>query len=335
MTVLRGITRAEVLASLRRFFAERGVHECWTSALCPAGGADAAIASFSVGSARLHTSPEFAMKRRIVARQALGLSGDIYQVATVFRRGEEGPLHRPCFSLLEWYRIDIDEMQLMSEVEAMVRFVARDVFEGRASGSGGQGSDDGWDGRVRWRGRSCSLDVPFSRLALAEQLRNAGVEVAPTCSEMGPSLVAALGRLGERTDLDPVASFDLLYHHLGTTWAGIDMPAFVSGFPIEHASLAALDDEAPLPARRFELVIAGVEVANGWAELRGRAANEARLRVENERRAALGIDSETLDEDFLEAVDALPRCAGVALGIDRLHLLLAGADDIGALEDLC
>jgi len=308
------LSRGDVLAAVRAYFAAQGVQECWTPALVKSGGVDAFIDSFTVspGGQQLHSSPEFAMKRLLAHGARLGRAQDIYQVATVFRVGESGPLHRPCFQLLEWYRVGWDHHRLMDEVEQLIRFTAEQV---------GSNAD--------FEGITCDLLADFKRTTMREHLASLGVEPAATCEQMSASLAAALHTRGERSDLSAQERFHLLCS-LTDRELGRGRATFVHGYPRDQAVLAALDEGRLLPAQRFELFVCGVELANGWKELTGAQANGERLQEENIRRVQAGLPPHPVDQDFLAAMDHLPPCAGVALGIDRLWMLLAGSNRIWA-----
>lgn len=99
-------------------------------------------------------------------------------------------------------------------------------------------------------------------------------------------------------------------------------------YPADMASLARLDPDDPTIARRFEIYVDGVELANGFEELTDPVEQRARMEVEAEQRRAMGAPALPLDERFLEALGDVPPCAGVAVGVDRLAMLAAGVDDV-------
>ena len=284
--------RAAMLASAREFFAVHGVLEVETPILSAAAVSDPQIESLATQVAGrnspvyLCTSPEYAMKRLLAAG-----SGDIYQICKVFRDGERGRWHNPEFTLIEWYRLGLDDAALMDEVEALIG----------------------------------SLLSPYRRLGPAERLSysaalrlHAGVD-AYDASES--ELAGAARRHGIVCDaeLDRDAKLDLLMGMIVGPRLGLDRPCFVCDYPVSQAALARLKP-GPVPvAARFELYVDGVELANGFHELTDSVGQRARFNQELTTRRARGQAQPPLDEHLLAALGAgLPDCAGVALGFDRL-----------------
>jgi lysyl-tRNA synthetase class 2 len=296
--------RAAMLAAIRSFFAARGVLEVETPALSPAGVTDPAIESVlaaarSLGSAPqyLQTSPEFAMKRLLAAA-----SGDIYQLCRVFRDDELGRWHQPEFTLLEWYRVGWDELELMTEVADVV--AAACTAAGRSP-------------------------APTVRLSYAGALEAAlgALPDAPT-----PELERRLSDHG--VDLPRGLAHDaVLDLAFGTiVLASFDPRAltFVYDYPSSQAALARLKPTTPRVAARFEAFSGGIELANGFHELRDAAEQRRRFVAERDRRKARGQHVPPLDEELLRALDSLPDCAGVALGFDRLVALATAQDNVAA-----
>ncbi len=299
--------RARILAGIRAFFAERGVLEVETPLLSASGLTDPHIDSFSTDytgpgvpggcTLFLHTSPEFPMKRLLAAG-----SGPIYQVCRVFRQGEAGRRHNPEFTLLEWYRPGFDYHALMDEVEVLARQML-----GEVAGSG-----------------------PAERLTVAEAfLRHAGIDPHRADAE-------AFAACAREHDLPPLAGSadretwrDLILTQLVEPRLGGDGLCFLHDYPADQAALARIRPGDPPVAERFELYCQGVELANGFRELADPAEQRARFERERAVRAASGMASVPLDERLLAALEAgLPDCSGVALGVDRLVMLAAGAESI-------
>lgn len=299
--------RAELYARIRSFFAEAGVLEVETPILSSAATTEPALHSLKTwlalpdfGEGRplyLQTSPEFAMKRLLAAG-----SGPIYQICKVFRDAERGRWHHPEFSLLEWYRPGWDEHRLMDEVSGLVRRALarpdlpeeripyRDLFRGRLG-------LDPWEAEVD---------------ALRSAAERAGI----------PGV--------ERLALDRDGWLDLLIgHHLAPT-LGCGRLTFVYDYPPSQAALARLRwSDGVEVAARFELYLEGLELANGFAELTDAVEQEERFMADCERRRALGLPCPPWDRRLLAALrDGLPECAGVALGLDRLLMILLGVERI-------
>jgi lysyl-tRNA synthetase class 2 len=305
--------RAEVLAAVRRFFAERGVLEVETPVLCAAGAVDQHLEPIAVdwhpaggGAERLYlvTSPEHSMKRLLAAG-----SGPIYQVTRAFRDGERGRLHNPEFTILEWYRPGWDHLALLEEVEDLLVAVLRDrpAFKGRPL-----------DPFARITYREAFLDVigiDPHRVAAADLSRIAGLEGVPPPP-------------GFRAD-DRDAWLNLLLVARVEGTLGVERPAFLLDYPASQAALARVRPGDPPVAERFELYLDGIELANGYHELLDPAEQERRFVEANAARRALGKPELPVDRRLLDALaKGVPACAGVAVGLDRVVMLAAGARSI-------
>ena len=298
--------RAELLKRLRRYFAQQCVLEVETPLLASAGTTDPHIPSFSFsdtgssgpdGATRryLSTSPEFAMKRLLAAG-----SGPIYQVCKAFRQGEQGRHHNPEFSLLEWYRPGFDHHQLMQDVAALVGELAEGARE---------------FGPVEYLSyhdcfqQQLGLDP---HTATAQMLRD--------CAQKnGLPMVSGLA------DDDREAWLDLLMSLSVQPQLGLNHLCFVYDYPENQAALARVRPGNPAVAERFELFIDGIELANGFHELQDAEEQRARFEADLVQRQEAGLEAIVLDERLLSALAAgLPACAGVALGLDRLQMVLSG-----------
>jgi lysyl-tRNA synthetase class 2 len=302
--------RAALLSHAREFFAARGVLEVETPLVVNSPVSDVHIASATVelggvepASAAasplyLHTSPEYAMKRLLAAG-----SGDIYQICHVVRGNERGPLHNPEFTLIEWYRVGFSLAALMDEVEALARVLLGPAGAGRRSE------------RLSYREafvRELALD-PFSSpdLSLLEAARGLGLESSGANRDELLEFLMAVG-VGARL--------------------GRGALTFIHGYPATQAALARLDPHDARAALRFELYCEGVELANGFHELKSAPEQRARFERDNEERRRAGLPLRPPDERLLAALAAgLPDCAGVALGFDRTLMLALGAAHIDAV----
>ncbi|MCG5515812.1 MULTISPECIES: EF-P lysine aminoacylase EpmA [Ectothiorhodospira] len=291
--------RARLLADIRAFFACRGVLEVETPYLSTAGATDPAIQSLSVpmggGRRWLHSSPEFPMKRLLAAG-----SGDIYQIARVFRGEEAGRRHNPEFTLLEWYRVGFDHHALMAEVEALIRQVAGD-----------------------------RLAAPAQVLTYREaMLRHAGVDPFQA-GEMELSRRARSLGLDVQGSLDRDGWLDLLMSMVVCEAFPANTLTLVHDYPASQAALARVRPGEPPLAERFEVYWGAMELANGFHELGDAAEQRRRFQADRDRRAQQGLSPVPLDERLIEALEAgLPDCAGVALGVDRLAMCLFGVETL-------
>lgn len=302
--------RARMLESIRAFFSARAVLEVETPALSAAATPDPALVSLVTrytgpgaphGQALyLHTSPEFAMKRLLAAG-----SGSIYQICKVFRDGEAGRSHNPEFTMLEWYRLGMDHHQLMDEVADL-------VMQALAGKPALQPPE-----KLSYR------EIFESRVGIDPHTATAA-DCAQTARAHGVSIPA---NLFEHHD---VAIWrDLLLSHLIEPGLGRDRLTFVYDYPASQASLAQIRPGHPPLAERFELYLNGIELANGFHELADVAEQRMRFERQLHARTALELPPVPLDQHLLAALtQGLPDCSGVALGIDRLVMLGAGARSI-------
>jgi len=300
------ILRMQLQSRLRAALQNRGYQEAVTPVLQPAPGPDPEIEPIIAPYAPLmepdppgremylHTSPEFAMKRLLCR----GL-GAIYQIGPVFRQGESGPLHSPEFTMAEWYRAGWTYRELMQEVEAVIAQTLGD--------------------RVTVGGKDIHLTPPLPRVSVAEAMKEAGVDPGPWRGT-GP---------GEWLD-----RFHDAFVARVEPWLAGKGAVFLTDFPAPAALLGKMKDDDPFTAERFELIIAGVEIANGCTELTDPAEHRLRFQAEQELRRRRGKKVFPLPEAFLHDLDSLglPPCAGVALGVDRLAMIAAGAGRIEQVQ---
>jgi elongation factor P--(R)-beta-lysine ligase len=303
--------RALVTDATRAFFRARGYTEVETPYAVRAPGEEVHLDAFRTerrftdGTSEprwLHTSPEFAMKRLLVAG-----AGPIFQLARVWRNGEGSELHSPEFTMLEWYRPGAGLADLMHETEAFLRAVLPPV--------------------VTCRGIRTSLDR-FERLTLGDAFaRHVGADLLGTVDD-APALAAQAGaklRAGENwEDL----FFRLLLERVEPV-IGREHPTFLTHWPAPQAALARRDPADPRAALRFELFACGMELANAFEELTDAAEQRARFAADRARRHAISGPDWPLDEDFLAALEhGMPAGSGIALGFDRLAMIAAGASRI-------
>jgi elongation factor P--(R)-beta-lysine ligase len=291
-----------MLDTAREFFRRGGVLEVETPILSAAAVSDPQIESLMTqiagmpGRAYLCTSPEYAMKRLLAAG-----SGDIYQICKVFRDGERGRWHNPEFTLLEWYRLGLDDAGLMDEVEMLV-------------------------GQLLAPSRTLE---PAERLSYSAALqRHAGVDAF---SSTDAELLEAAARHGIHCEaqLDRDAKLDLLMGLIVGPRLGRENPCFICDYPESQAALARLKPGHPRVAARFELYLDGLELANGFHELAQPQEQRGRFIEDLALRRARGRLQAPLDENLLAALESgLPDCAGVALGFDRLLAIAIGADKL-------
>jgi lysyl-tRNA synthetase class 2 len=298
------IIRARLLQRIRAFFQARDVLEVETPVLSRAAVTDPHIESFVVRDPQaatpryLHTSPEFAMKRLLSAG-----SGPIYQVCKVFRQGEAGRQHNPEFSMLEWYRPGFDHLQLMVEVETLLR----ELLEGYLDLADTL---------------QLSYQEAFQRYAGLDPLSASVAELQLTVQQLG---IEVSGLDAQHKD----PWLDLLLTHVVEPALPQDRPVFIYDYPASQAALARIRPAEPPLAERFELYLGGMELANGFHELTDAAEQRQRFEADLIHRVEAGLPTMPIDECFLAALAAgLPPSAGVALGLDRLVMLASGVKSI-------
>jgi lysyl-tRNA synthetase class 2 len=291
--------RAQILARIREFFADKKVWEVETPLLAAYSVTDPHMAviatenplSFCANNDApyyLQSSPEYAMKRLLAAG-----SGAIYQICKAFRRGERSSRHNPEFSMLEWYRPGFDHHQLMTEVEELVALVL-------------------------------VIDAAFARYsyqAIFEKYLSLNPHQA-SCEQLEHRSRQLLDVQMSSTDKDDWLHL-LLAEYIEPRMS-LERPIFIYDFPASQAALARIyhDDCGQPVAQRFELYAGGIELANGYFELNDAEEQRRRFLLDQQKSYDLGRDPAAIDDYLLAALEAgLPDCAGVALGIDRLMML--------------
>ena len=294
--------RAKLNRLIRDFFARRDVMEVETPLLCSSTATDPHLSSWRTESGGksyfLQTSPEFCMKRLLAAG-----CGPIYQIGKAFRHEENSRHHNPEFTMLEWYRPDWSLDQLMDEVEALVLNAA---------------SAFGRD----WQ--------PFPRQTFQQAFESA-LGLNPHRASTRELLNLANARISGAFDsLDHDGLLDLLASHLVEP----TLPAggiFLSEFPASKASLAQTGRNAEgfAIALRAELYVGGLELANGYQELVDAAEQSARFKSDIHYREQTGLNPVPYPSGLVSALQhGFPESAGVALGLDRLLMVLLGCERI-------
>lgn len=280
--------RAVIIQQIRSYFIKEGYLETDTPLLLPAVAPEAHIDPVAAGSLYLQTSPELCMKRLIAAGYE-----KIFQIARCWRDRERGQRHLPEFTMLEWYRADADYQWLMSETRGLLQYIV---------GSGTIPEI------ISYQGQTIDLAGEWERLTVREAFERYG----------GISMEAAL-----RSD-----EFDLVMVEHIEPELGRERPVFLYDYPACRSALARLKESDRTVAERFELYIAGIELANGFSELIDPVEQRHRFTTEIELRQAAAAPVSPLPEPFLAEMAAMPQTAGIALGVDRLVMVLTDAASI-------
>ncbi|WP_373044259.1 EF-P lysine aminoacylase EpmA [Vulgatibacter sp.] len=322
--------RNALYSAIRGYFADAGFDEVETPLLVPAPGMEPHITAFETrfvpemgarGPERplwLHSSPEYAMKRLLAEEWER-----IFFLGKVFRNGEIARTHNPEFTMLEFYRANlVDGPKAGRGYGPILVDIEEFTLRGAEALAGGT--------KIEWNGAPVDLTPPWDRLSVAEAFASrAGIELP-----LDGDAALLRARAQERGFDIPEAftSFDDVFFAVFLTaiepGLGWPRPTFLVDWPASMASLAKLRVDDPLVAERFELYIGGMELANGFFELNDSAEQRRRLEEEQRFRASLGKPVYPIDDRFVDAVGRMPTAAGVAVGIDRLLMLLGGFSSI-------
>ncbi|RMG42067.1 MAG: EF-P lysine aminoacylase GenX, partial [Planctomycetota bacterium] len=277
----------------------------------------------------LQTSPELCMKRLVSAG-----AERIFQVTRAFRRGESGALHNPEFTMVEWYAVGTTHHEQMDFVESLVR----ELHAAATDDGEHRNAADGSEAAIAAEARAGLSSSPFRRLTYSEAFRNSlGVEDVLRCDAGRLARLAASAGVRapdsvSATDVDRDTWLNLLLAERVQPNLGRNVPEFMYDFPASQAALARVRAGDPPVAERFELYWRGVELCNGYQELTDADELRERIQQQNALRRREGKRTLPAPTTLLAAMDfGLPECSGVALGFDRLAMLLLGARRLDAV----
>jgi lysyl-tRNA synthetase class 2 len=288
--------RHRVLNAIRCFFNQRGFVEVETPVRVRTPAPELHIEAEPSGDHYLRTSPELHMKKLLAA----GIPR-IFQMGPCFRLGERGRLHNPEYTMLEWYRTHADYADMLADTKTLIAHLVENVLDSP---------------KISYGGATIELLPFWERLTVSEAfLLHAGWD---PCRHYDP----------DRFDLDLVDKVEpALPRHV---------PVVLTDYPVQAAALARIRAGDPPVAERWELYIAGVEIANAYSELTDPQEQRRRFEDVREAQRRRGQEPYPLDEEFLAMLAAMPPAGGVALGVDRLVMLLSGAatlDDVLPFRD--
>ena len=299
--------RAQLLADIRQFFSARAVLEVETPVLSHSSGTDPQLDFFTTDYCStpleeglfLQTSPEFAMKRLLAAG-----SGSIYQIAKAFRNGESGRFHNPEFTLLEWYRVGFTLPQLMDEIVELMAV----LFHGHGTLSSTQ--------RLSYQEifqRHTGLNpLEFSYESYCDYAQNNHVPEAMDICGYDHSLW-----------------LDFIFTHYVQPYLGESTVCMVYGYPACQSSLARINERNSQISDRVEVFIKGIELGNGYYELTDAKEQGRRFDAEQAIRQQRNRPVAVKDKHLIGALEAgLPGCSGMAIGLDRLLMLLTNSSTI-------
>lgn len=315
--------RTAIINDIRHFFGDQDFDEVETPFLQNSPGMEAHVHPFStqllsarledMGQRYLHTSPEFAMKKLLVA----GMQR-IYQICKTYRNAEDSPLHACEFTMLEWYRAHTGYEGIMDDCEALLRHVARHAPSENK-------------GCFHHKGMICDPSAPWQKITICEAFdQYAAIALTDYLDDL-PGFADAARGLG----LNPADNdrwddiFFRIFMDKIEPKLGQGAPTILYEYPASMAALAGVKEDDPRFAKRFEIYVCGIELANAFDELTDPV--EQRERFEDEmalKKSLYGYDW-PVDEDFIAALEAgMPPSSGIALGIDRLVMLTCGVNQL-------
>ena len=280
--------RAGVIKSIRSFFDSRGFLEVETPLRIPANAPEEHIEPFTSGEFFLQTSPEICMKRLLCRGHE-----KIFQICRCWRSGERGTRHVPEFTMLEWYRANSTYYDLMNDCEELLLHVTEACYPLKI---------------VTYKSKPIVMNDGVITISVGEAFDR--------FSDVSMEDAVGNGSFDERmvTQIEPALV--------------LDKPVILMDYPIEMAALARPKSGEPSVAERFELYAGGLELANGFSELNDPVEQRVRFSHANLKRTESGFTPLPIPEPFLQELAKMPPSAGIALGIDRLVMLLADTDTI-------
>ena len=304
--------RAQFMSNIRQFFLKQQVLEVQTPLLSQAGNTDTFLQSVAAQvtyqdkpkTYYLHTSPEFAMKRLLASWQV-----PIYQICPVFRDNEIGTRHNIEFTMLEWYQPNYSLADMAAEVSELL-----EMLYGYAVVMNHYRYVDAFMDFVGIHPLTASLDA-LQAVAEDKGLMGFDFNNEESCDSEADRRQSWL---------------DLLFSHAVEPHLGHDLPTLIIEYPPATAALAktSLDKDGNEVAKRFELYINGIEIANAYDELADGQALRARFEKDNQLRARHNLPIMPIDEHLIAASDDLMPCSGIAVGLDRLLMVITGASSL-------
>ncbi len=280
--------RANIIQSIRNFFVSKGFLEVETPTILKCPAPEYHIEPILTEYGVLRTSPELSMKMLVGAGY-----DKIFQICKCFRKGERGRMHLPEFTMLEWYTANSDYFDLMETCEALINSILKTIKKGD---------------RLTYRGRMIDFSIPWERMSVADAFER----------YCGSDVIQA-----HRSGVFDQILVEKIEHCLG-----LPKPVFLYDYPACESAMAKLKPSDERFAERFELYIAGIEIGNGFSELVDPIQQRRQFEKVIEKRKKEGLPCWPLPERFLGVLDSLPPTAGIALGIDRLVMVLTDAEEI-------
>ena len=285
--------RAGLISAIRTYFDGNGFIEVETPVVIKAPAPEEYIEGISVENAFLRTSPELQMKEMLCAGYE-----KIYQIGSCFRKNEFGKRHRPEFTMLEWYETEIDYLQLLEFTADLLCSAAQKIIGSM---------------RIEYQGQAIDLSLAPQIITVRDAYKKyAGVDVNEIATE---------------EDFDEIMTRQI------EPCLGAGQMTFLIDYPANRAALARLKPDKPEVAERWELYLAGMEIANAYGELTDPVEQRKRFEEAQEVRAKNAFISYPFPEDFFKALEhGMPECSGCALGVDRLAMIFTDTADIAEIR---
>lgn len=324
--------REKIIKAIREYFYQEKFHEVETPLLVPAlipeSCHDVFKTEFRSGSGRktplfLTTSPEASLKKLLA-----GAFGNCFEISKSFRNGENcSDQHNPEFTILEWYRINANYYDLMADCESLFRFIYKAL--------------DNKKPYLIYQNKMIDFFIPWQRLTVDDALQKySGISLKdliddidkPYLTTVKVRQVAKQKGYQSKNNNTWEEIFNQIFLNEIEQHLGIDKPTIIYEYPSVLAALARLKKSNPLVSERFEIYIAGLELADCYSELTDYSEQKKRFRDEIKLIKHKSLTTRAIDNDFLDALQyGLPRCSGVAMGIDRLVMLFTDSvriDDV-------
>ncbi|WP_416395137.1 EF-P lysine aminoacylase EpmA [Allohahella sp. A8] len=300
-----------MLDQMRHFFKDRGILEVDVPVLADTSASDVHLNSLRLCNGQyLLTSPEPYMKRLLGSG-----SGAIFTFSKAFRANESGKRHNPEFLMLEWYRPGFALEDMLAETLALLSGLA---------GHAERVSELPWPSLAEF-----ALPKRFTYAQL--MIDACGVNPFTVSDEaLRATVRQQVSGYDDVESAEPATLLDLLFSSRAEALLASCPVAIVEGYPAEQASQSRtrLDAAGRLVAERFELYLYGLEIANAYHELTDTAEFRKRHEDDNARRRRFGLPELALDHSLVAAMEAMPPCSGIALGVDRLVMRLLGLSRI-------
>ncbi len=316
----RYLLREHVIKAIRAYFEANTFHEVETPILIAKPPAESYVEVFETTLldrkrrpmlGYLSTSPEVALKKLLVA----GI-GNCFAMTKSFRNTEmQSVRHNPEFTILEWYRVGVDCLAIMDDVERIIFSIQQSVSD---------------DPVLHYQGNDIHLGPPWDRMTMKEAFSKYANVDLDAFLDMDTARKIAIEK---GYQVEPSNTWEELYNQIFLNEIepklGFGKPMFLYEFPASMAALSKKKETDPRYAERFEFYIAGLELGDAYSELTDWAEQEKRFNAELLELQRLGKTTYDYDHDFIEALKVgLPECAGIAVGVDRLVMLFANVTDI-------